>query len=190
VNLYQYFNGRLGRWGKEIFLPNDTAVVGAIVAFSIHLYLFLTVVPERRSEVVAGFGATTAALGIFLAVRPIFRMGICEAIQLETIKRVPNPFAFTSGGHEDHQQIDDARKAKRSEVIADWLGLVLIFLGTLINGYSAPLSRAIAHALSLTRDGLDRPSEGQGGSFLMSFLDIKVTDVLLVAFTGLLAWFT
>jgi hypothetical protein len=45
--------------------------------------------------------------------------------------------------HEDNEAIRRAQKATEIDVMADWLGLVLIFLGTLISGYSG----ALAHLL-------------------------------------------
>jgi hypothetical protein len=41
------------------------------------------------------------------------------------------------------------RPQVRMDVIADRLGLVLIFVGTLLNGYSGPIARFTARVFSI-----------------------------------------
>ena len=133
---------------KKVVLNNGAAVVCGIALILAHVWWFVTTGADRKVEAVSGLGAALVALGIWLAVRPFFRKGICRAIEEATGKEMPPLLGFLPppGYHEEREA---QRPQARRDVIGDRVGLVLIVAGTLLNGYSAWIAR---FAVRLTMD--------------------------------------
>jgi hypothetical protein len=125
---------------KKFALSNCAAVVWGIALFLLHVWWFIATAVCRKVEAVSGFGAALVALGIWLAVRPFFRKGVRRAIE-EAAGREISPLLGFLSLPSYHEEREAQRPQARRDVIGDRVGLVLIFVGTLLNGSSAPIGR-------------------------------------------------
>ena len=132
---------------KRIILSNWVAVSVAAILVIGHARWFAITDSDRKAEAVSGFGAAVVALGIWLAVRPFFRKGIWRAIEEAAGKELPPlPGFFNSPGYLEQREAHRPQAVR--DVIGDRIGLLLIFVGTILSGYSAPITRALMHAFT------------------------------------------
>ena len=131
---------------KRIILSNWTAAIVLAALVIYHARWFAITDPDTKAEAVSGFSAAIVALGIWLVVRsPFFRKGIWKAIQEAAGKELPPLRGFASSrGYLEKREAQRPQAVK--DVIGDRIGLVLVFVGTILGGYSAPIARALMHA--------------------------------------------
>ena len=139
----------MNKWIRKAVSGNSAAVGVCVALTAAHIRWHVVARADRRVEAVAGFGATLVALGIWLAVRPLFCKGIRRGIEEMTGQAMPpitTAFLARRGSSEKREA---QRPQKRSDVIAEQVGLALILAGTLLNGYSGPIARFITSILPI-----------------------------------------
>lgn len=129
---------------RRIALSYWTILAIGIVLLLFHAWWFVATSATRRPEAVSGFGASVAALGIYMAVRFFLRKGIRRGIEEMTGHAMPPLLGiFASDGY--HAEREAQRPQVRRDVIAERvIGVFLIAIGTLLNGYAAPVARALS----------------------------------------------
>ena len=97
---------------------------------------------EHAGEVISAFGAVTVALGVWVASRPYVRIGLEGMIQAA----LPKDDAGYLVGPNHLQELTDLQTAARPKIVQDiWaeriIAVVVIIVGTLLNGYGTPIAR-------------------------------------------------
>jgi hypothetical protein len=115
-----------------------------LVLAAIHLAWGVWGEPQHRGEVVSGYGSCLIVLGLLVAARP-YVLGGREAATTRAMKP-PLQQAAMSREHSAtyHQEREAERSQVRSSVIAEReTSVVMIAIGTLLNGYGPPLIRVL-----------------------------------------------
>ena len=85
---------------------------------------------RHKADVISGFGVSIAVLGIFIAAQPLIRAGIVTTAR------------WQFGLVEEIVSIEEADAAKR--VFKERVyGVVLVAVGTLLNGYAPAIARLL-----------------------------------------------
>lgn len=98
--------------------------------------------PDKRGEVVTGFGALLIVLGLIVAARPYLRLGLGPFIQNAL---TPDVAAYATDESYD-EQLRATHAAELPEATRDaWaervIAVAIIAFGTLLNGYGPALVR-------------------------------------------------
>jgi hypothetical protein len=132
---------------RRITLSYWSVAAVAVVVGTLHVLWFVHSVPAQRGEVVTGFGAALIVLGLWVAARPYIRSGI-EVATGQAMSPLLGTFAMPAGqSREYHAQREAQRPQIRRDVIAERIiAVVVIAVGTLLNGYGTPLVRLFGGA--------------------------------------------
>ncbi|CAA2161158.1 hypothetical protein MBRA_06318 [Methylobacterium brachiatum] len=124
---------------RRLALSYWTPVVLGAVMLGLHLAWAIRWEPAKRGEVVTGFGACLIVLGLLVAARPYLTTGLKGAIDKEASAE---PSAILSGGRTDDPHLIARRTEAKGYIIAERVvAVVVIAVGTLLNGYGPPLVR-------------------------------------------------
>lgn len=100
--------------------------------------------PQHRGEIVSGFGSCMIVLGLLVAARP-YVLGGREAATIRAMRPLLQQTAMSHEHSVTYHQGREAERAQvRSSVIAEReTSVVMIAIGTLLNGYGPPLIRVL-----------------------------------------------
>jgi hypothetical protein len=136
---------------KRVVLNYWTPIVLGVALLVPHAWWFALCSADTRSEPVAGFGALMIVLGLLVAARPFVLTGIRGTAR----QSVPVPYLGTFAMPEGHaRRTKEAHERRISKavpgVIAERVvAVIVVAVGTLVNGYSALLPRGIAKLFGL-----------------------------------------
>lgn len=123
---------------RRVALSYWTVCLIGLALFGVHAW-FWSSYPAHRAEVISGFGAALIVLGLWVAARPFIRSGLAVMVGQAM---PPLQGAFLDGDLRGHQRREAMRPQVRRDVIAERIIAVLVIaVGTLLNGYAAPLVR-------------------------------------------------
>ena len=110
------------------------------------LHVWWLIQSSHAGEVISGFGATIIALGLWVAARPFIRTGIMDAARQQV--QAPQFQAYLDSDGKMISEAQAAYNARVASVIPDIvtervLAVLVIVLGTVLNGYGAPLARLL-----------------------------------------------
>ena len=97
----------------------------------------------HTGEVISAFGSALIALGLLIAAQPFVQAGF-EGIAMQQVQAPHFPGYRHSGGmmEEMREAHTDRVKAAIPGIWAERIiGVTVILLGTLLNGYGAPIAR-------------------------------------------------
>jgi len=111
----------------------------AVIAVTAHLYWAIR---TGKAEWLQRSGASVIICGIFIVARPLIRSGV-DRIANQQLPRYPGTFAMATDSWKKH---DDAIAKIRPEIVRDvqaerFFGVVVIVIGTVLNGYGDLLLR-------------------------------------------------
>ena len=127
------------------------AVTAWITIFAVGILILLPhtwwfwMLPHQRSEAVSGFGAALIVLGIWVVASPFIRKGVDESAPSAMPPR-PGLFPARPGQVQDWEA--KRPQARRDVKVERVLGVWVIVVGTLLNGYAVPVACALSAALS------------------------------------------
>lgn len=105
-----------------------TATLIGMVLVALHGWWLVE--SRHKADVISGFGVSIAVLGIFVAAQPLIRAGIVTTAR------------WQFGLVEEIVSIEEADAAKR--VFKERVyGVVLVAIGTLLNGYAPAIARLL-----------------------------------------------
>ena len=113
------------------------AVVSAAVTV---MHLVWLMRSDHAGEVVSGFGSVLVVLGVWVAAFPFIRHGLTRVVdQMPRVSDVVLP-EFRSMALRREER-DERAKQRRDQIDERIWGVAIVLLGTLLNGYGAPLAR-------------------------------------------------
>jgi len=132
---------------RRISLSYWPVTAAAVIAIALHVIWFMNSPPAQRGEVITGSGAALIVLGLWVAARPFVRSGI-EAATGQAMPPVRGVFPVAAKeSHEYHARREAQRPQIRRDVVAERvIAVVIIALGTLLNGYGTPIVRLFGGA--------------------------------------------
>lgn len=130
----------IGRITRALGLSHWTALAAGIVIFVLHVCWLIRVSPDHRLEVVSGFGAMLIVLGIWVAALLFLRKGL-KKTAADSMPPLVGSFATPP-------EYDESREGQRPQARRDVtdervLGVAAIAIGTILNGYAAPVARTL-----------------------------------------------
>lgn len=129
---------------RRLALSYHPPIYLGLVLAALHLAWGIWGEPHHRGEVVSGYGSCLIVLGLLVAARP-YVLGGREAATSRAMKPSLH-HATMSHEHSapSHQEREAERAQVRSSVIAEReTSVVMIAIGTLLNGYGPPLIRVL-----------------------------------------------
>jgi hypothetical protein len=127
---------------RRLALSYWTPPLAGLVLLALHLVWAIRWEPGRRGEIATGFGACLIVLGLLVAARPYIRAGR-EGMYAQARPRHPGSFAIP---HEAtvrfRERVAATEHERRRDVDAERIyAVVVIVVGTLLNGYGPALVR-------------------------------------------------
>lgn len=131
--------GYVGVMLRRLALTYWTPVAAGLVLLGLHLTWAIRWEPTKRGEILTGFGACLIVLGLLVAARPLIGSGLAgAAAQAAPIARA----AILSGERINDPDLMARRARARSDIAAERVvAVIVIAIGTLLNGYGSPLVR-------------------------------------------------
>ena len=115
------------------------AVVGAVMT---GLHVAWLAHSDHAGEVVSGFGSVLVVLGVWVAAFPFIRHGLTRVVG-RTPRASDVVFPEFRSLALQQEEREDRAKERRDQIDERVWGVTIVLLGTLLNGYGAPLARLV-----------------------------------------------
>ena len=137
---------------RRLALSYWTPILAGLVLLGLHLVWAIRWDPARRGEIATGFGACLIVLGLVVAARPYVRAGRGATVAhnmppLDGLFLGPDQTAEEMEAEIAEREAERVRIAK--DVVAEReVAVVVIAIGTLLNGYGPALVRLLGLEVS------------------------------------------
>ena len=129
---------------REAALSYWTVGIVALIVIAGHIRWFTRGGPT--AEVISGFGAAFVVLGIWVAARPFLRMGVRAMAEQSVQGTAPQAIGWDvpppEAGVAYQARIDAAMPDVWAERV---IAVLVIVVGTLLNGYGGVIARGLHH---------------------------------------------
>jgi hypothetical protein len=99
---------------------------------------------DHQGDVVAGFGGALTVVGILVAAQPYIRKGLIQAAREQVGLHDHEQQRREEGSRQEEAEAESVSHVIKERVV----GVLLIGLGSMLNGYGTAIARALALALS------------------------------------------
>lgn len=144
VNLSPFGPGGPTRWDKLAYRLRQGAAsyqtVGTVGAAVTALHVVWLTRSDHAGEVVSGFGSALVVFGVWIAAFPFIRRGltrITDRMPRASDVVLPEFRAMVLR----QEEREERAKQRRDQIDERIWGVAIVLLGTLLNGYGAPLAR-------------------------------------------------
>ena len=112
-----------------------TAAGIGIVSFVVHVLWFQEA--DHQAEVLSGFGGALTVLGILVAAQPYIRKGVRQAGREQA--GLTEPMGDQKRPEDEPAEIEGIRHVIKERIV----GVLLVAIGSLLNGYGPALGSAL-----------------------------------------------
>lgn len=123
---------------RGLFSSEWTAVGIGAVMLLLHGWWFWT--SNHQAEVLSGFGAALTVLGVFVAAQPYIGKGLYETAREQVGICNPGDSPRLEPLQDEETESEGVRHVLKERVY----GVILISVGSVLNGYGPALARALS----------------------------------------------